>query len=77
MPTRLGMNTFKNIRKNRLIHGESGHQLYNHFVKQLLDNATSNDEFHSIIVYLKYNCRFGNLIPWEKVNKESKHYINN
>jgi len=63
MPTKLGMNTFVNIRKNRLVHGNSGHQEYNRFVKQLLD---SNDELHSIIVYLKYNCRFNvNNIPWE------------
>ena len=63
MPTRLGMNTFVNIRRDRLVHGNSGHQEYNKFVKQLLD---TNSDLHSIITYLKYNCRFGNLIPWEK-----------
>lgn len=66
MPTRLGMNTFVNIRKNRLVHGNSGHQEYNKFVKQLLDTAISNDELHSVMVYLKYNCRFDNTIPWER-----------
>jgi len=64
MPTRLGMITFSNIRRDRLVHGNSGHQEYNKFVKQLLDSSSA--DIHSILVYLKYNCRFGNLIPWEK-----------
>ena len=66
MPTDIGMITFKNIRKDRLVHGNSGHQPYNHFVRQLLDKVEEQEEFENVLLHLKRNCRFNtDNVPWE------------
>lgn len=64
MPTDIGMKTFQNIRKDRLVH-KSGHVKYNRFVKNLLDGIKSEEEFNTIHEFLKHNCRFNtDNIPW-------------
>lgn len=70
MPTHYGMEKL-NVRQNRLVH-YGGHNDYNRFVKQILDNMLHidcheelNKQFKDIHVYLKKNCRDNtDGIPW-------------
>ena len=64
MPTKHGMQTFWNIRYDRLVH-HSGHKKYNSYVEFLLNKVETEQEFEMLHDFLKHNCRFNtNNIPW-------------
>jgi hypothetical protein len=64
MPTKFGMEIFKNLRVDRLVHG-CGHRAYNQFVREGLDRIKSREEFWEFHDFLKRNCRYNSdNIPW-------------
>lgn len=64
MPTKRGMETFWNIRQDRLVH-HSGHKKYNEYVELLLNQIENEKDFNMIHDFLKRNCRFNrDNIPW-------------
>ncbi len=64
MPTKLGIQTLPNLRRDRLVHG-CGHRQYNRFVKHVLDSLSSPCEFWDFHDFLRRNCRYNfDKIPW-------------
>jgi len=64
MATKLGMQTWPDLRKDRLVHG-CGHKAYNFFVKNSLDKMSSPEEFWKFHDFLRRNCRYNfDNIPW-------------